>query len=290
MRALWLEIVKLTRVFYVVLYSFGLIPASAFGAGIPYVDDSAEVIASMDMTGSQYAWRLRYGQARRLTFRALAEGRDQEALQAARMQFILSPHNDPEYVEIAVALAKTALLQVGQDSALADSFEQYAINGPAGPDGQVGTGDDLSDPFADIGLDIFGRDARYYEQFDKTIRDRQKMAPEWAVEWYEVERAYARLDGAEFEDAGRILTEVLTRVVQSKYDGVYSNAGEWALRQREYTIQLARIGLGIVYKARNGTVSGLEVFLEQCEDYARFGPAGSDARIGTEDDLSLPAW
>jgi len=43
-----------------------------------------------------------------------------------------------------------------------------------------------------------------------------------------------------------------------------------------------------MYKGRTGTVAGIDEFRKRCLDYAMYGPAGSDGREGTADDLKSP--
>lgn len=248
-------------------------------------DDAAQLVVSVESDGSSYAWQLPYGQAREMTLQFLADGKPDKALQAAKMQFIIGPPPyDPAYTEAAIRSVKEALIAADGNDKRAKLFETYALNGPAGLDGRTGTKDDLSDPLKDVPLTIFKRDSLFYAEYDKKINEREAVADEKDLPWYETEKAYARLNGADFDMAATLLMKTL----QSEVWMPRGRSADWEVQRVQDVMDRITAGLGIVYRAKKGTVAGMDAFITNCLNYAKYGPAGDDLRDGTADDLADP--
>jgi len=248
-------------------------------------DDAAQIILSVENSGSSYAWELPYAQARELVVKYISEGKPDLALQAAKMQFIICPPPfDPGSTESAIRSVEEALIALDGNDKRAKRFRAYAPNGPAGPDGRKGTADDIANPIEKVSLDIFKKDDAFYGDFDSAIDRRASVASEKDRAWYETEKAYARLSGGEFDRAAILLMSVL----KSQAWVPHSHAGDREKIRVQDTIDRAVAGLSVVYRGRTGTVAGMDGFCKRCLDYATYGPAGQDGREGTADDLQSP--
>jgi len=250
-------------------------------------NDSADVILSLDMTGTQDAWQLEYGQARSRAVAALGTGNKDLAVQAAKMQFILCPFNDPEYTAASVEFARSILAQADGAPDRAERFERFALYGPNGPDGKAGTDDDGADPLAQVSLGAFRRDERLARQRDDEILALAALAPSWARQWYNTERGYERVNSADFEGGARLFVEALADSAHSK-PSPQAQTEDWSARVVTYTMDRAKVGLGVVYKARTGTAYGIEEFVARCVKFVEYGAAGEDGKPGTADDLCAP--
>jgi len=247
--------------------------------------DADEMVLSVEHNGTCYAWELRYGRARRMALEFIAEGEPAKALEAAKMQFIICPPPfDPPSTEAAIKSVNEALVALDGNDKRAGVFERYATYGPDGIDGKSGTADDLSDPLRGVRLTLFKRDAAFYRQFDETIVRRAELCSRWERAWYDTERAYARLEGAEFETARATLMETLKSMSWLAHE----QSGDWELQKIQDIVDRTTVGLGVVYRAKTGTVAGLDAFITNCVDYAKYGQAGTDGVEGTADDLEAP--
>jgi hypothetical protein len=247
-------------------------------------DDAVNLVLSVDNNGTRFSWELEYGQARQKALECLRAGQKEKALEAAKMQFILCPLESTS-TELAMSSVKQMLTALDGNDARAKQFEEYAKLGPAGPDGKRGTADDLKDPVKDVALTDFTKPKEFYIQYDRTIDDRAAVSATWEKAWYETEKAYARLDGGDFDGAVDILIATLSNEVSVPYAKDDEN---WDLQKIQDIIDRIQAGLGVVYRGKTGTIAGVDAFIQACMDYAKYGPAGKDGRMGTADDLNPP--
>jgi len=269
----------------VVALALLLTPACAACAteGEP-ADEAARVVLSSENTKMWHAWPLKFGQALQRSLRLLDEDEPEEALEAAKMYFILCPA-DEKSINRAVEHVKRVLEAVDGHPARANEFEQYALYGPAGPDGAAGTEDDVEDPLAQVSPEPIVPDGDHLKEYDAVIDRRAAVTDGWDRDWYETQKAFERLNCAAFTDAAGLLVEVLAEQVQRPHAPEEEN---WELKRVQQIIDRAQAGLGVVYRAREGTAAGLEEFRKTCLDYVVYGPPGKDQEIGTEDDLAPP--
>lgn len=248
------------------------------------LSDPAEMVLAVENNGTRFSWQLQYGQARQRVIKHLAAGENQSALQAAKMQFILCP---PDELSITAAIdsVKGALRALDANDTRANAFEEFARLGPAGPDKQKGTPDDLDNPIADVAPQAPPRDEAYYREVDRTMDARSAISEEWQTRWYETEKIFARLDGGAFDEALRLAAAALAESIKHPHGNV---DGDWELQRNQDIIDRIDVSLGVVYRARSGTVAGMFEFIESCKEFALYGPAGKDDRMGTADDLAVP--
>lgn len=252
-------------------------------------DEATEMVLGLRKAGARFPWELEFGQARQKVLMYLAKGRKEEALACARMQFILSPPTEMA-LGAAIDSVQEALQALDGDSVRADVFELYAKHGPDGLDGKPGTGDDLDDPLKDVPLDIFAKEEGYYEKIDRAIEGRLTFSSESnaKVGFYQTERAFARLNGAAFNDAALILLETLEGLVTLSESASRALDGHAEFPRIQYQIDGVKLGLAAYYKSVKGTTKGIDEFTNACVNYCVYGPMGPDRKFGTGDDLEPP--
>lgn len=256
-----------------------------FGAETDYdLLDPAEMVLAVEDNGTRFSWPLQHGRARGRVIRFMDEGKRNEALGAAKMQFVLCPTDDVS-IEAAVMSVSEALEALDGDRTRAEAFAVFVRLGPAGPDSKLGTGDDLTDPLADVSLQAPTRQPAYYQALDRTLDARAAVGEDWQARWYETEKIFARLDGARIDDALELTVSLLAVSVKLPAANV---DGNWELQRNQDILDRINAALGAAYRAKNGTVAGLDEFVAACGKYARYGPAGQDGRMGTDDDLAVP--
>ena len=176
-------------------------------------------------------------------------------------------------------------MAVDGDNSRFEVVEEFARLGPAGEDGKAGTDDDIEDPLAGITPDFPRRDDSYYQRIDEKLTKRGAVGEKWQVRWYETEKIFARLDGGRFPEAVEILIPLLAESVRNPTANV---EGDQVLQQNQDIPDRIDAALGVIYRARTGTMAGVSEFVQACNTYARYGAAGPDDKMGTEDDLELP--
>lgn len=248
------------------------------------LSDPAEMVLAVEDNGTRFSWQLQYGQARGRVIRFLEEGKRKKALGAAKMQFVLCP-TDEISIEAAVMSVSEALEAIDGNRTRAEAFAVFVRLGPAGPDLKLGTDDDLTNPLADVSLQTPARQPGYYEALDRTLDARASVGEDWQVRWYETEKVFARLDGGRIDDALGLAVPLLAVSVKLPAGNV---DGDWELQRNQDILDRINAALGAAYRAKHGTVAGLDEFVAACGVYARYGPAGKDGRMGTDDDIAVP--
>lgn len=248
------------------------------------IGDPGEMVLAVDDNGTRFSWELGYGRARKMVIDFVAENEPQKALEAAKAQFLLCPLDDLS-ISAAIDSVKEALAAADGNDTRAQAFEEFARLGPAGADGQGGTADDLENPIADVSVAVLERGGDFYTEFDRTIDARKVLGEDWQARWYETEKAFSRLDGGRFDEALGLLVKSLAEAVKFPAANTDEN---WQLQRNQDILDRILAGLGVVYRARTGTVAGASAFVKACLDYVRLGPAGEDKRMGTDDDLKAP--
>jgi hypothetical protein len=247
-------------------------------------DDAVNMVLSVDNNGTRFSWELEYGQARQKALEYLKAGQKEKAVEAAKMQFILCPLESTS-VDLAIKSVQQMLVAADGNDTRAKQFGEYGKLGPAGPDGKAGTADDLKDPLKAVSHAEFAKPKEFYADYDKTIDDRAAVSATWEKAWYETEKAYARLDGGDFDGAANILVATLSEEIKVPYGKDDEN---WDLQKIQDIIDRIQAGLGVVYRGRLGTTAGVNEFIQSCMDYAKYGMAGKDGKMGTADDLKPP--
>jgi hypothetical protein len=246
--------------------------------------DPAEMVLAVTDNGTTSAWELHYGNAREMVIRLLSEGKPALALEAAKAQFTLCPLDDLS-TKAAIESVQQAITAVDGNDVRAKAFGEFARLGPAGADGQAGTADDLLDPLKDVKVTVLKKDRAYYDDYDKAIDARAAVSGTWETRWYDTEKAYARLDGGEFDEAFGMLAGYLADSI--KYPAANSEDDD-ELQHNQNILDRITSGLGVAYRAKTGTMCGAKDFIQACVKYARFGPAGEDGWMETPDDLRPP--
>jgi hypothetical protein len=246
--------------------------------------DPTEMVLAVEDNGTRFSWQLQYGHAREAVIAALAKGDAAEAVGFAKTQFILCPLDDVS-IEAAILSMSEALVALDSNDERAKAFALFARLGPAGEDGQLGTGDDLVDPISSVKALFRVEGVPDPVGVEAEIAARQEGAEEWQVRWYETEKAFAMLDRGDFDGALDVVVPCLA--ISIKYPAARVD-GNWELQRNQDILDRIIAGLGVIYRSRNGTIAGVERFTGRCLDYARFGPVGKDDKMGTEDDIEPP--
>lgn len=247
------------------------------------LDPAGMVLAVCD-NGTRFSWPLEYGQARQRAIAFLEAGKPEEALRAAKAQFLLCPLDEIS-IEAAVMSVSEVLVSLDGNDERARAFGKFARFGPAGIDGQAGTNDDLTNPLVNVSPQFPQSGLTEYANIDATMDTRTALGGEWQAHWYETQKAFGRLNGGDLEEALSILVPLL--LDSAKYPAGNSEEN-WELQSNQDILDRINAGLGVIYRAKYGTVFGVDDFRQKCLDYARYGPPGLDDRMGTEDDLAAP--
>lgn len=254
-----------------------------------FEDDSARLIFDAETPQTAIQWQLPFAVARRKAREYLSLDKPAEALQCARMQFILSPL-DEWSLRAAVASVQEALRAADGNAVRARLFEEYALYGSAGRDGAMSTGDDLQDPLAGVSLAVFERPDEYYAELDGVIDARAAMGSPrmyyaywWQQRWFAVEKAFARIEGGRFAEAYDLLVPLLLDAVRKSHESLSSSE---ALRNQNLIDRL-REGLIAVFKSQTNSVVYAARQTEAHFRLAEYGPTGPDGVMGTADDISI---
>ncbi len=260
---------------------FAAMAAALSSESPPTATDGTALLLAMDNPRTGYAWQLPYAQMHERSRVALAGMRGPEALAAARMEFILCPpYHDGAY-EPAIESVKRALVALDGDDRRARVFVEYAHNGPAGKEG---TADDLKDVLAGVSLEGLTAPEASYDEEDSALASREPLAADDERAWYEVSRAFLRLEGARFDEG----LEMLLAAARSQERFAMPQPEDARYHIRKKISDRLDAGFSVVYRARRGTLAGMEEYVARCREYARYGGAGLDGRDGTEDDVPDP--
>lgn len=256
------------------------LPADSDGVG--------ELLLSAGDNGTDYTWPLAYGRCRQKALAALREGNNLNALAAAKGQFVFSPLDDVS-MKAAVESVKEMLIALHGDGVSASAFEEYARLGPWGEDGKPGTEDDIKSPIDDIPV-LYPHQERnedWYKSLDRSLSDRAAMHEfsQDLITWYDTGKAFARLEGGRVEEAMEILVAILGDVAGRP---AAHDTDNLELLVNQDILDRVTVGLSVAYRTVNGTIAGMDAYIDSCRNYAKYGSTGPDNRIGTEDDLAVP--
>jgi tetratricopeptide (TPR) repeat protein len=155
--------------------------------------------------------------------------------------------------QVVAELLKAADKHVGR----ANAFILFQKHGPAGEDGRPGTGDDLTDPLAEVGYPSYPQREKAFAQARARAGDDADASRFRALTWLYTGRP---------REALRMYLDAFAR----------SDMGS-----------LSRIGRDLVVvgvRAVQGHPHGLERFFA----FLNYGPAGPDGKLKTADDLANP--
>jgi tetratricopeptide (TPR) repeat protein len=176
------------------------------------------------------------------------------ALEQARIAFDASPSIQitPNVVRIAGLFAR-----LDNDRGRADRYIAYQLHGPAGPDGKLGTDDDLTNPLSEI---HYPADPERRQALAKTFAE---LGPDAAAAHH---RGMLCLYAGQPEAALYYFMDAVRRCDQGKF--------------QEYAVLMVVNGLRSVRGHSIGSGDAL--------DYVLYGPNGPDGKSGTSDDLENP--
>jgi len=190
----------------------------------------------------------------------LREGRFGDALAAAAAAYSLTGSYGSYAASYArsVDLVSQALRARDGHLASGNAFRRYQVYGPAGPDGKLGTADDLANPLAKA---AFQPEPEIDRLFDAALAAQPSTVAGRRARGYIYLLGYKpRKALSEFKRAFALANVESTELAKTAQD----------------------IALGL--KALNGTPVGMDAFVL----FQRHGPAGPDGKPGTPDDLKDP--
>jgi tetratricopeptide (TPR) repeat protein len=177
------------------------------------------------------------------------------ALKAARIS--LDSAGDGSYI-LREALRMAEMLKaIDKHLGRANALILFQKFGPAGEDGKLGTGDDLTNPLVEGGYPSYPQREKAFEAARKAAGDDAEASRY---------RATTFLYSGRPKDALRLYLDALARCRLDEYP------------------RYAREAVTMGVRAVQGHACGLERFY----DYLAYGPAGPDGKLNTADDLKDP--
>ena len=183
------------------------------------------------------------------------QDRMEEAIGAARL--ILDASRDRNAIVRNTRTIAECLKQLDRNVGRANQMIKYQRFGPAGEDGLLGTDDDPQDPLRPLAYPSYPERERVFAAARDEAGDTAKASRH---------RAMTYVYTGHPEDTLRQLLDAFSR----------ATGGDFARIGHELLV----IGVR--------TVRGHAVDFQPYADFANFGPAGPDGKIGTDDDLADP--